>query len=254
MLASQESPQRAVRSLGRWIGAVSAAAALVLGAAGCSAELAAQSSKSAAEDADAATGIEELRLDVEADDALSMENPGDGTASDGNPGDEASGDGAAPQAASGKEDTQAPRIHMTIASDPQLTLHSKRIVGAHNYDDNPSWWCRDLAEAKRTGRQDVFLNLPEYVSSVAPVGKSESCIEGNREDLEMELTYRIADGEYLLHVYSTVPNFGYNKIECTILEAATMQRSGRSDYRCSVAWLQQGDWYNPMPKVHLQNK
>lgn len=231
----------------RLLGLTAVTAVIALGALGCTAGIAdTAGSESLTDKAIGADGeaVQEIRLEgVEPLDSLEMAIPETDETNE-------AGENSDGETAALGETSKVERLHMTIGSDAKLTLNGSRVEGVHNYDNNPDWLCRDVA----SGRDSAFLDLPKIITSVAAGGLAESCFEDNRTSPLAELSYRLDDSEDLLWVYATVPIVGFNKVQCSILDRTTWKPSTTGKYSCSVAWLQQGDWLNPMPKIHVKRE
>lgn len=224
-----------VRGAGRVlrIGAAAFAAALMLGLAACSPDVAMQAQKSVGEDP-AGSGAAQPELAGVIDPYASLpmlEDP-------------AEGDAAMPRAGANPETSRLPRIHLTILSpDVPITRAGETRKGYIGPCVNP--------------KNDRPLGLPLSPDAVAAGGTAESCLQSRgNEPVSQELTFKLPETGDLFWVYSRVTPIlgGNNDLQCAIFDPKTWKPVKRSQYACDLQWMQMGNHLNPVPRVRLTKK
>lgn len=220
----------------RLLAGVAMAAALALGASGCSVDAMDQAQKSLGDDgtavdsdmpslADKYTPMDELVLTDGVDDLEAGLNAAQKL--------------AFAASASSRETSSNRRIHLTILS-PQV----------------------DLVRAGETyhGKQRTCVGLERIPNSVAKIpagGTGESCFDSAAlTDISQELTYRLPGTNQLFWIYVKVPVVGDPVLQCNIFDPATWKpvEPKRTAYTCDLQWMQMGYNVNPMPRVRVTKK
>ncbi|MFV0432897.1 MAG: hypothetical protein ACK5LO_02775 [Leucobacter sp.] len=255
------SLNRHQRLRSRFLTTTALALTVTLGAAGCSTDTLAQSSKAVGDD----PAIESI--DVPAEDqlietseippapapedieALSTATAGtepDSDAESSGPevpeGADQAPETAAPEDPAEQQDQQlkgdhlGPRAHMSIATLPGL-----KKIG----DESTAGGCRGYrAEASEIPGTIPASSTADWCRQADVLGTAK-----------IQANYRLDGTNDLLWTYTEIPTVGDNIVKCSVLDARTWKTQLRSRYSCKAEFTADGGHgLNPKPRVHLYEK